>query len=105
LILNPLVQWDPSYIPILSFEGEWYAAYCGPSSEITGPVIHYYLEDGARVTAINLTTFMASMAQALQTGAVRWINGGMVEDILRVEEIHRANNPGYEFPYYVPDGT
>ncbi len=105
LLLNPLVQWDPTYIPILSFEGEWYAAYCGASSEIAGPVIHYFLEDGARVTAINLTTFMASMAQALEREAVRWIDGGMVEDIRQIEAIHRAHNPGYEFPYYVPDDT
>lgn len=104
LLLNPLVPWDPGYLPILSFDGEWYAAYCGPGSDIAGPVAHYFLEDGARVTAINLTTFMASMAQTFDTAAVRWINGGMVEDIRQIEQLHRAHNPGYAFPYYVPDG-
>lgn len=104
LILNPLVQWDPSYIPIMSFEGEWYAAYCGNTTRVAGPIVHYFLEDGARLTAVNLTTFIATMAQVLDAGAIRWEDEAMVEDIRQVSEIHRANNPGYEFPYYVPDG-
>ena len=82
LTLNPLEKWDPHYVPIMSFEGEWYGAYCGALSEVAGPIIHYYLEDGARVTARNLTTFMATMSQVLDAGAVKWINGAMVEDIL-----------------------
>lgn len=105
LVLNPFVAWDPNYIPVLSFEGEWYAAYCGGPPGAAGPVIHYFLEDGARLTAVNLTALMRTMAQAFAADAVTWENGGMVEDLLKVREIHRANNPGYEFPYAVLDGT
>lgn len=105
LRLNPLVRWDPKYIPIMSFEGEWYGAYCGESSNVAGPIIHYSLEDGGRVMAANLTTFIATMAEAFESGAVKWIDGGMVEDIQKVREIHHENNPGFEFPYYVPDGA
>lgn len=104
LLLNPLVRWDPEYLPILSFEGEWYGAYCGSSAGESGPVIHYFLEDGARVTATNLTTFMAMMAEVFESGAVEWVKGGMVERIGQVRAIHRQYNPGLAFPYHVPDG-
>ena len=101
LHINPLVRWDPHYIPILSFEGEWYAAYCGPKAGSAGPIAHYFLEDGGRIVSVNLTVFMASMAEAFQSGAIQWKNEGMVEDIQQVHSIHQRNNPGYEFPYYV----
>lgn len=105
LILNPLVQWNPDYLPIMSFQGEWYGAYCGSKSEVAGPIIHYFLEDEPRITAINLTTFLATIAEVLESGAVRWQDGGMVEDIAEVATIHQARNPGYAFPYAVPDGN
>ena len=105
LRMNPLVRWDPRYIPILAFEGEWYAAYCGPDAGEAGPVAHYFLEDGPQIVAVNLTMFMATMADAMQTGAVRWHNGAMVEDIRRLHSIHQGNNPGYAFPYFVPDAN
>ena len=47
---------------------------------------------------------MATMAQAFETGAISWVDAGMVEDIRALRQIHQTNNPGYEFPYYVPDG-
>ena len=103
LRLNPLVQWDPQYIPILSFQGEWYAAYCGPDAGKAGPIAHYFLEDGPQIFYVNLTVFMASMAEAFESRAIQWKGGAMVEDIHRMHSIHQRNNPGYAFPYYVPD--
>lgn len=103
LVLNPLIPWDPEYLPFLAFEGEWYAAYCGKDVTNAGPIIHYFLEDSPRVTYVNLTVFMATMAEALRSGAVRWEDGAMAEDIRRLRAIHQYRNPGYEFPYYVPD--
>lgn len=103
LRMNPLVRWDPQYIPILAFDGEWYAAYCGPDAGKAGPVAHYFLEDGPRIVSINLTMFMSSMSEAMQVGAIQWRDGAMVEDIHRMHSIHQRNNPGYAFPYYVPD--
>ena len=44
------------------------------------------------------------MAKALDSGAVRWENGGMVEDIRRLYDIHQKHNRGYPFPYNVPAG-
>ena len=104
MLLNPLIPWDPSYIPVFSFQGEWFGAYCGSKTRESGPVVHYFLEDEARVTAINLTTFIASMAEAFESGVISWSNGGMKEDIHRLREIHTRHNPGFDFPYYVPDG-
>ena len=62
LTLNPLILWDPNYIPLFSFEGEWYAGYCGKGSNTAGPVINFDLEEGATISHINITTFLASMA-------------------------------------------
>ena len=99
----PLLRWDPRYIPIFSFEGEWYAAYCGEGADNAGPVAHFFLEDEARITHTNLTMFLASMAEAFDTGAIRWENEGMAEDLRQVYRIHQKHNPGYSFPYYVPE--
>ena len=104
LTLDPLVQWDPDYVPVFVFEGEWYASYCGPRSGTSGPVVHFFLEDEPRVTHVNLTTFLATMAEALHSGAVKWNNDAMVEDVHRVYLIHQKHNPGYAFPYHVPGG-
>jgi hypothetical protein len=105
LLLNPFVQWDPHYIPVFSFEGEWYAAYCGNGVSTAGPIAHFFVEDEPLITHVNLTIFMASMAETLRSGAVRWESDSMVDDILKVRSIHQRYNRGYDFPYYVADGT
>ena len=103
LRLNPLVQWDPRYVPIFAFEGEWFAAYCGQDSDSAGPIVHYFLEDGPRIVYVNLTVFMASMAEALHSGAVQWENDAMTDDIRKMHVIHQRYNRGYDFPYHVPE--
>jgi len=103
LRLNPLVRWDPRYIPVFSFEGEWFAAYCGEGADKAGPIVHYFLEDKPRITYVNLTVFLASMAEALRGGGVRWRGGAMKDDVGKMFSIHRKFNPGYPFPYYIPD--
>jgi cell wall assembly regulator SMI1 len=103
LTLNPLIPWDPNYIPLFSDEGEWYAGYCGKGSNTAGPIINFFLEEGATITYINITTFLASMAEAMRTGAVSWEDGAMTDDIHEVLRIHQKYNQGYQFPYYVPD--
>lgn len=105
LLLNPLIRWDPKYIPVFTFEGEWYAIYCGPKSAAASPIAHFYLEDTPRITHINITTFLSTMAETLRSGAVSWEDGAMVDDIGKVYRVHQKHNIGYEFPYYVPKGT
>ncbi len=102
LLMHPLIPWDRDFVPVFSFEGEWYAVYCGPEPARAGPVLHFFLEDEARLTHVNLTVFFAGMAQALRDGALRWEDGAMREDLAALFSIHQALNPGYAFPYYVP---
>lgn len=104
LQLNPLVRWDPRYIPIFAFEGEWFAAYCGEDANKAGPIVHYFLEDEPRIAYVNLTVFLASMAEGLRSGGIHWQDGAMKDDIGKMHLIHQKRNPGYAFPYYVPDG-
>ncbi len=101
---NPFVRWDPNYVPVFAFEGEWYASYCGPQGKASGPVVFFSLEDEPRVTYINLTTFLSTMAEAMRSGAVSWENGAMADDIREVYRIHQRHNRGYAFPYHVPKG-
>jgi len=102
LLINPLIRWDPNYIPVFTFEGEWYATYCGPGNKTSGPVVHFFPEDEPKVTHTNVTTFLSTMAEALNSGAVSWKNGAMVEDVDKLYRIHQKHNSGLEFPYYVP---
>lgn len=104
LLLNPLVRWDPHYVPVFRFEGEWYASHCGPRTTRAGPVVHFFVEDEPRIAYVNLTTFIATMAQALRSGAVSWKDGAMAEDIGELRRLHQEHNPGYPFPYHVPEG-
>ena len=105
LLLNPLITWDPNYIPVFTFEGEWYAVYCGAQSKSAGPIVHFFLEDGPRVTYTNITTLLSTMAEALNSGAVSWQNGAMIEEINRIYLIHQEYNSGLQFPYHVPKDT
>ena len=102
LLFNPLINWDPNYIPVFTFEGEWYAVYCGAGSKFAGPIVHFFLEDGPRVVYTNITTFLSTMAEALKSGAVSWQNDAMIEDINEMYRIHQKYNNGLQFPYYVP---
>jgi hypothetical protein len=100
--LNPLVRWDPRYVPLLGFQDEWFAAYCDGTARTAGPVVHFFLEDGPRITHVNLTTFMSGVARAMHEGAISWSDGGMVVDEQALYRIHQELNPGYPYPYHVP---
>ncbi len=100
--LAALAHWDVRLVPVFAFDGEWYATYCGPDGTAAAPVVHVSFEDRPRVTHINLTTFVTTMAQAMSRNAVRWEGGAMVENIRELHRIYEQHNPGYDFPYYLP---
>lgn len=102
LRLAALTHWDRRLVPVFEFDGEWYATYCGPEETAAAPIVHLSFEDEPRVTHINLTTFVMTMAQAMGQDAVRWEGDVMVEDIHELHRIYLQHNPGYDFPYYVP---
>lgn len=103
LMRNPLIRWDGRFVPLLEFEGEWFAVYCGPDRLPAGPVVHYFLEEGSSTSFTNLTTFALTMAEAFENDAVRWDTQleAMTEDIAAVAGIHAKYNAGCQFPYYV----
>jgi len=105
LLLNPLRRWDPNYLPLFTFEGEWYAVYCGPNRGKAGPIVHFFLEEEPIISNTNLTTYLVTMAEALNSGAVTWKNGAMVEDIGAIHRIYRKHNSNTRFLYYVPKDT
>ena len=58
LTLNPMAPWDPRYLPLFYFEGEWYAAYCGEEGLQASRVLPYFQEDALRVTNRTHTSFL-----------------------------------------------
>lgn len=105
LIRNPLVGWDRRFVPVFTFEGEWYAVYCGQETIPSGPVVHYFIEDEPRIAYVNLTTLFVTMAEVFESGAVMWDEDrrAMTEDIAAISRVHQKHNAGYSFPYHVDD--
>jgi len=101
LAANPLFGWPADWIPVFTFEGEWYFTVCGTEMQPAAPVGFYFPENGEAVyTYTSLSAMLETSAAYLERGAVVW-DGGMVEDIRRVFEIHQELNPGAQFPYFV----
>ncbi len=102
LLRNEHFAWDPHYIPVFSFNGEWYAAYCGEDPRAAGPIVHFFIEQEPHISHVNMTTLLAATAESFRSGAVRWSDGAMVEDVVEIHRIHQRYNEGYAFPYAVP---
>ena len=102
LVDSPIVGWREEWIPVFKFEGEWYFAVCAEEIEPAGPVGYFFLEETEAVYAyVSLSAMLETSAAYLERGAVVWdeTEGGMVEDIRQVFEIHQELNPGTLFPY------
>jgi hypothetical protein len=102
---HPLIRWDRRFLPVFSFQGEWYAVYCAAQPIEAGPVVHFILEDEPRIAFANLTTMITTMAEVFRSGAVVWDseNQAMSDDVVAIAKIHAQRNPGYSFPYFVDD--
>ncbi len=70
LLRNPLARWDRRFLAVFSFQGEWYAVYCGSDAEEAGPVVHDFVEDEPEIAFTNLTTMLVTMAEIFESGAV-----------------------------------
>jgi len=100
---RPDLAWGKNWLPVLSFEKEWYFVECDAAERTASPLMFYFTETGPAPAYVNLTTFFTTAAQSMAEGAV-YVTGQpplMECDIRRVSEIHRAHNPGLPFPYYV----
>lgn len=104
LVRNPLIRWDPTYVPILSFQGEWFAVRCAPEAHRGGPVVHSFIESEAAHVATNLTTFFVTLAEGFAEEVVTWDPEleAATEDLAALAAIHGRHNPGCSFPYAVP---
>lgn len=100
---NLLMDWHASWIPLFEFEGEWYATVCKAGPVPAAPILHYFVESGASVAYTNLATYMATMAEGVETGALAWEDGWWRENLQQLAIIHARNNPGLPFPYYIGD--
>lgn len=104
LMTLPGLKWQETWIPIFSFEGEWYFVECYPEPRLASPVGYYFLEDTETYyTFLNLTTMMATSAAWYKENAVRWNGERQVleEDLKHIFEIYQQFNEGADFPYAV----
>jgi len=94
-------DWNKSWIPIFEFQEEWYGIECNVSEAEATPVVYYFIEAGASVAYNNLTTYMATMATAIEKRAI-WREGEFWEDdISALAFIHQNKNAEVRFPYGV----
>ena len=104
LTLNPLIVWGKNWIPIFSFQGEWYFVECYEEARVASPVGYLFLENTeVYYTYLSLTRMLETAAAWFQQGAVFWDNEswGLGDDIKEVFAIHQKLNEGAHFPYHV----
>lgn len=101
----PLLGWDADYLPLFTFQGEWFAVDCGQPDRAASPVVHLFIEDAPRVAFTNLSTMLQTMAETMASGAMRWDaeHRAIVDDVQAIAAIHARLNPGSAFPYHVPE--
>lgn len=95
--------WQPDWIPVFEFEGEWYGVKCDEERRTASPVVFYFIEDEPHIAYVNLTRYMRTMAKAMEQGALSWGGIAWEEDVHRLHDIFSELNPGMEFPYFVPE--
>lgn len=104
LTKNPLIPWREEWLPIFEFEGEWYFVECYQDIKPASPVGYYFLEDTETYyTYLSLTRMIETSAAYFEQNGVVWDQdeGGMVEEIRHVFDIHQTFNDGAQFPYHV----
>nr|WP_251068257.1 SMI1/KNR4 family protein [Marinobacter sp. C7] len=95
--------WEPDWVPVFEFEGEWYGVKCDEDRKIASPVVFHFIEDEPHIAYLNLTRYMKTMAIALEQGALSWGGIAWEEDPYRLDDIFSELNPGLAFPYFVPE--
>ena len=104
LTSNPLIIWNKNWIPIFSFEGEWYFTECYEETQIASPVGYLFIEtQEPTYTYLSLTRMLETAAAWFNQGAVFWDNEswGLGDNIKEVFAIHQRLNEGAHFPYHI----
>ena len=102
---TPRSGWHASWLPVLYFEGEWYFVECGTRPTAASPLMYYFAESGPAPAYASLGTYVATMAEAMATGAVTHAGDGLDADEAALAAIHARRNPGLPFPYHVADNA
>lgn len=96
-----LLRWHESWIPLFEFEGEWYAVECSDDKFEAAPIVHHFLEDDPKVAYTNLSTYMSTIATAIDNKALQWGEAWWEEeDLEALAAAHNELNAGLQFPYY-----
>lgn len=104
LTSNPLVSWRKNWIPIFSFQGEWYFVECYEEIRKASPVGYLFVEtQEPTYTYLSLTRMLETSAAYYDQGAVYWDSEswGLGDNIKEVFSIHQKLNSGAHFPYHV----
>ena len=104
LTSNPLIGWRKNWIPIFSFQGEWYFLECYEVIRDASPVGYIFIESQEPIYAyLSLSKMIETSATLFSQGAVFWDSQsfGFGDDIKKVFSIHQVLNDGTQFPYHV----
>ena len=101
----PILGWEATWLPVLYFQEEWYFVECRPERVAASPLMFLFTESGPAPAYASLTTYFATMAEAMATGAVTHGDGGLDADEPALAAIHRRRKPGLPFPYFVADNA
>jgi len=96
----------PDWFPVFEFQGEYYFTRCQSGHDVAR-IWHWLNEEPETRPAFgSLTDLIETAVEWYERGAVSVVDrstGMLEEDLPRVREIYERHNPGYRFPYRVPD--
>lgn len=98
---EPMFGWRQTWIPIFQFQDEWYFVECRRAAGDGSPVIFYFTESGPSYAYTNLTTYMKTMAAAMDRGVLTWEENWWNDefDVSLLAAIHSEFNALARFPY------
>ena len=103
LLSEPIFGWQENWVPIFQFQDEWNFVTCKIEPTVGAPVIHYFTESGPSYAYTNLTTYLSTMAAAMDRGALTWADGwwSNSDDEKDLAAIHDEFNDAARFPYAI----
>ena len=103
LTSEPIFGWEETWIPVFQFQDEWNVVVCDSEPNVGAPVIHYFTESGPSYAYTNLTTYLRTMAAAMDRGALTWTDGwwSSSDEVKDLAAIHDEHNDVAKFPYAV----
>lgn len=101
-LLGP--SWKSTWLPIFSYEGEYYFIDCPLESAVALPVYYFFLEEPEITYAyVNLTTMIKTAEELMRSDVVSLQNNFAFDNIgvNAIYEVYRKHNKGTKFPYAI----